>query len=380
MYAMRTMRIEQTLSGGALVRSTGPAPAHSVRHYSQTLRVTHLPVAKISRGSIMKKTLLRSAALLAAGLLTVTGCAANSKADAAAGGEYPSKDVRLIVPWAAGGSGDLTARTLAPLLEKDLGVNVIVENKPGANGSVAYNWLTEQNPDGYNLSLMGVEVATLQFMDYDIKPENYAPIGQGLAGPGAIAVPVDSPYKSLEDLISDAKAKPGKLTFSSPGIGSVWDSPASGLQQLADIKLTSVPFDGSAPAVAAAAAGKVDFSIDAIGSQKVQVDGGHLRYLAMLTDERDPNNPDVPTAKEAGVDLQNASWVGVMAPKDTPTEVVEKLSAAMEKATQDEGYKKVITSSNLVPTFKNSAEMETFIQDEAKRYGPWIEFSKNNTK
>lgn len=330
----------------------------------------------------MKKTILRSAALLAAGLLTVTGCASNSKADAAGGGEYPSKDVRLIVPWAAGGSGDLTARTLAPLLEKDLGVNVIVENKPGANGSVAYNWLAEQKPDGYNLSLMGVEVATLQFMDYDIKPENYAPIGQGLAGPGAIAVPVDSPYKSLEDLINDAKAKakPGKLTFSSPGIGSVWDSPAAGLQQLADIKLTSVPFDGSAPAIAAAAANKVDFSIDAIGSQKVQVDGGHLRYLAMLTDERDPNNPDVPTAKEAGVDLQNASWVGVMAPKDTPTEVVEKLSAAMEKATQDEGYKKVITSSNLVPTFKNSTEMATFIQDEAKRYGPWIEFAKNNTK
>ncbi|MGB9034361.1 hypothetical protein BLJ79_08710 [Arthrobacter sp. UCD-GKA] len=328
----------------------------------------------------MKKTILRSAALIAAGLLTVTGCSANAKSGGTADGDFPSKDVRLIVPWAAGGSGDLTARTIAPLLEKDLGVNVIVENKPGANGSVAYNWLAEQEPDGYNLAMMGVEVATLQFMDYDIKPENYAPIGQGLAGPGAIAVPVDSPFKTLEDLIAAAKAKPGEVTFSSPGIGSVWDSPAAGLQQLADIKLTSVPFDGSAPAIAAAASGKVDFSIDAIGSQKVQVDGGHLRYLAMLTDERDPDNSDVPTAKEAGVDLQNASWVGIMAPKDTPEDAVKKLSDAMEKATADASYQEVIKSSNLVPTFKDSTEMAAFIQDEAKRYGPWIDYAKNNTK
>lgn len=328
----------------------------------------------------MKKTILRSAALLAAGLLTVTGCSANAKSGGAADGDFPSKDVRLIVPWAAGGSGDLTARTIAPLLEKDLGVNVIVENKPGANGSVAYNWLAEQAPDGYNLAMMGVEVATLQFMDYDIKPENYAPIGQGSSGPGAIAVPVDSPFKTLDDLIEAAKAKPGEVTFSSPGIGSVWDSPAAGLQQLAGIKLTSVPFDGSAPSIAAAASGKVDFSIDAIGSQKIQVDGGHLRYLATLTEERDPNNPDVPTTKELGIDLQNASWVGIMAPKGTPEDTVKKLSDAMEKATADAGYQDVIKSSNLVPTFKNSAEMATFIQDEAKRYGPWIDYAKNNTK
>ncbi|GAA4374542.1 tripartite tricarboxylate transporter substrate binding protein [Paeniglutamicibacter cryotolerans] len=327
----------------------------------------------------MKKTIIRSAALLAAGLLTVTGCASTAKSTAE-GVDFPGKDIRLIVPWAAGGSGDLTARTIAPLLEKDLGVSVIVENKPGANGSVAYNWLAEQKPDGYNLSMMGVEVATLQFMDYDIKPENYAPIGQGLSGPGAIAVPVDSPYKTLQDLVDDAKAKPGKLTFSSPGIGSVWDSPAAGLQQLAGIKLTSVPFDGSAPAVAAAAAGDVTFSIDAIGSQKIQVEGGKLRYLAMLTDERDPNNPDVPTAKESGVDLKNASWVGIMAPKGTPEDVVAKLSDAMEKATADAGYQDVIKNSNLVPTSRNAADMATFIQDEAKRYGPWIDFAKNNTK
>lgn len=315
------------------------------------------------------KILIRSAALAAAGVLALTSCASGSQSSDE---PFPADDIRLTVPWAAGGSGDLTARTIAPLLEKELGVSVIVENKPGANGSVAYNWLATQSPDGYNLSMMGVEVATLQFQDYDIDPANYVPIGQGLSGPGAIAVPVDSPYQSLKDLVADAKANPGKVSFSSPGVGSVWDSPAQGLQQLAGIELTSVPFDGSAPAVAAAAANDVSFSIDAIGTQKTQVDAGKLRYLAMLTDERDPKNPDVPTAKEEGVDLQNASWVGIMAPAGTPDDVVQKLSDAMGTAVADPEYQKVIEASNLVPTFKDSAEMTAFITAEAERYGPWI--------
>lgn len=318
-----------------------------------------------------KKTI---AAAAAAAALLMTGCASNSQSGGS--GEFPSKDIRLTVPWAAGGSGDLTARTIAPLLEDELGVEVIVENRPGANGSVAYEWLLDQKPDGYNLSMMGVEVAILQFQDYNIKPENYVPIGQGLAGPGAIAVPVDSPYKSLQDLIAAAKAKPGKLSFSSPGAGSVWDSTANGLQELTGTEFKSVPFDGSAPAVQAAAAGDVDFAIDAIGTIKTQVEGGKLRYLAMLTEERNEQYPDVPTAKEEGVDLVNASWVGIMAPKGTPEDVVEKLSAAMEKAVEDQKYQKVIKNSNLVPLHRDSEEMSTFLQEEAERYGPWIEAGK----
>ncbi|MCC3284014.1 MULTISPECIES: Bug family tripartite tricarboxylate transporter substrate binding protein [Arthrobacter] len=316
------------------------------------------------------KRLTKSLAIGTIGLFALSGCASGSGSDS--GDEFPAQDIRLTVPWAAGGSGDLTARTIAPLLERELGVEVIVENRPGANGSVAYNWLKDQKPDGYNLSMMGVEVATLQFQDYDIDPANYEPIGQGLAGPGAIAVPVDSPFETLEDLIEAAKASPGDITYSSPGVGSVWDSPAQGLQELAGITLTSVPFDGSAPAVAAVAAGDADFSIDAIGTQKTQVDAGKLRYLAMLTDERDPKNPDVPTAKESGIDLTNASWVGIMAPAGTPAETVQRLSEAMGKAVEDPEYRTVIENSNLVPTFKDSEEMKSFLEAEADRYGPWI--------
>ncbi|MFC7401106.1 tripartite tricarboxylate transporter substrate binding protein [Citricoccus sp. GCM10030269] len=337
------------------------------------------------RPTTSRRTTLASMAALALSGLLLTGCADNAGGGSNASGEdngnaaeeFPTQDIRLVVPWAAGGSGDLSARTIAPLLEDELGVSVVVENRPGANGSVAYNWLKEQEPDGYNLSMLGAEVATLQFMDYDIKPDDYAFLGKILEGPGAIAVKADSPYETLEDLIDAAKESPGELTYSSPGVGSVWDNPAQGLQEMAGIELTNVPYDGSAPSIAAAAAGDVDFSIDAMGSQKAQVDGGELRYLAVLTEERVEEYPDVPTAKEQGVDLQNASFTGLMAPAGTPEPVVQKLSDAISSAAQHEDYTSVIEQSNLVPVSESAEEFTEFIQAEEERYGPWIELAKS---
>lgn len=325
-----------------------------------------------------RRTLMTSAATLAAAGLLLTGCASSSGGGGEGEGEeFPTQDIRLVVPWAAGGSGDLSARTLAPLLEDELGVSVIVENRPGANGSVGYNWLKEQDPDGYNLSMLGAEVATLQFMDYDIEPADYAFLGKILEGPGAIAVQADSPYETLQDLIDAAKEAPGELTYSSPGVGSVWDNPAQGFQEMAGIELTNVPYDGSGPSIAAAAAGDVDFSIDAMGSQKAQVDGGELRYLAVLADERLEDYPDVPTAKEQGVDLQNASFTGLMAPAGTPDDVVQTLSDAIVAATGQEEYTSVIEQSNLVPVSVPAQDFTDFVQAEEERYGPWIELAQS---
>jgi tripartite-type tricarboxylate transporter receptor subunit TctC len=324
-----------------------------------------------------RRQALRGIAALAVAGLALAGCSSNAGGDAAADDEFPTQDIRLVVPWAAGGSGDLSARTIAPLLEDELGVDVIVENRPGANGSVAYNWLKEQEPNGYNLSMLGAEVVTLQFMDYDIKPADYEFIGQMISGPGAIAVQADSPYQTLQDIIDDAKARPGQVTYSSPGVGSVWDNPAQGLQELAGIELTNVPFDGSAPSIAAAAAGDVDFSIDAVGSQKAQVDGGEMRYIAVLTDERLEELPDVPTAKEEGIDLQNASFTGIMAPAGTPDDVVQTLSEALQAAAAKPEYQDVITESNLVPVGTSSEDFTAFIQAEEERYGPWIEMAQS---
>lgn len=329
----------------------------------------------LNRTSRRGRSLITTIALAATAGLALSACASNNSG----GGEdseFPTKDLRLIVPWQAGGSGDLSARTIAPLLEDELGVNVVVENRPGANGSVGYNWLKEQEPDGYNMSMVGAEVATLQFMDYDISPDDYEFLSQIISGPGAIAVRTDSPYETLQDLIDDAKERPGEVTYSSPGVGSVWDNPAQGLQEMADIELTNVPFDGSAPSIAAAAAGDVDFSIDAVGSQKAQVDGGEMRYLAVLAEERLEELPDVPTAAEEGVDLQNASFTGIVVPAGTPEDVVTVLSEAIQAAAQDPAYTDVIESSNLIPLGTSAEEFDAFIQDEEERHGRWIELAQ----
>jgi len=309
-----------------------------------------------------------------AGLL-FTGCATNA-GGGAEGDDFPNEDIRLVVPWEAGGSGDLSARTLAPLLEDELGVNVIVENRPGANGSVGYNWLKEQDPDGYNMVMVGAEIVTLQYLDYDIDPADYEFLSQIISGPGAIAVREDSPYETFDDLVEDAKDRPGEVTYSSPGVGSVWDNPAQGLQEQADIELVNVPFDGSAPSIEAAAAGDVDFSIDAVGSQKAQVDGGDMRYLAVLAEERLDDLPDVPTAKELGIDLQNASFTGLVVPEGTPDDVVDTLSSAIQEATEQDEYKETIESSNLIPVGTSPEEFDEFIQQEDERHGQWIELAQ----
>src|SRR5690606_27898759 len=139
--------------------------------------------------------------------------------------EYPTKAIKIVVPWAPGGTGDLTARTLQPLLAEELGADVIVENMPGANGTLAYYWLTDQPADGYSFSLVGAEISTLQFLDYDdVKPEMHDTVAQATESPGALAVPYDSPYETLQDLIDAALANPGQLSFSNPGPGSIWDA------------------------------------------------------------------------------------------------------------------------------------------------------------
>lgn len=314
-----------------------------------------------------------AATAMIAGLL-IAGCASNS--DAESGADFPSEDIRLVVPWEAGGSGDLSARTLAPQLEEELGTNVIVENRPGANGSVGYNWLTEQEPDGYNMVMVGAEIVTLQYLDYDIDPENYEFLSQIVSGPGGIAVRSDSPYETMEDLIEDAANRPGEVTYSSPGVGSVWDNPAQGLQEAADIDLVNVPFDGSAPSIEAAAAGDVDFSIDAVGSQKAQVDGGDMRYLAVLADERLEELPDVPTTEELGIDVQNSSFTGLVVPAGTPEDVVDTLSTAIQNAAASEDYEETIESSNLIPVATNPEEFAEFIAEEDERHEAWIRLAQ----
>ncbi len=201
----------------------------------------------------MRPTIIRTASgvLTLAALVTVAGCADRGATveDAA---DYPSKDVTLIVPYQAGGASDLAARTLANQMEQHLGTNIIVENRTGGAGSVGLQHLAEAHADGYTIGYLPVETVMLGFQGYDIDPANYDLIGQMVSVPATIAVPADSPYQTLDDLLKAAEEAPGTITVSNSGAGSIWEATTTALGEATGTEFKPVPFDGGAPAASSA--------------------------------------------------------------------------------------------------------------------------------
>lgn len=301
--------------------------------------------------------------------LTATGCVSSADVE---GSDFPEKNIHISVPWAAGGGGDLNARTLAPILEENLGVDVIVENRPGASGSVGMKWLETQAADGYTVSFVGAELASLQHLGYEITPESFASVAQIISVDCAIAVPADSEFETLQDLIDAAQENPGTISYSNPGPGSIYEGTGNGFQEAAEVELSSVPFDGSAPAVTAAVGNQVDAVIDNVGNIGPQVEQGALRYLAVFTDERREDLEDVPTAKELGVELVNASWNGIVAPEGTPDDAVSVLSEAFEEALADERFIEHSEKIQQDITYRGPEDMNTYLDEQAALYGNWF--------
>lgn len=321
----------------------------------------------------------RSTALVLAAAVALTGCAASSAASNDDDAEnYPTKDIRIVVPWAAGGSGDLTARSLAPLLEAELGASVIVENRPGANGTIGQTHVLDQKADGHTIGIVGPEFPFLPYLGYDLDPTAFTLIGQATAGPAALTVNADSPYETVADLVEAAEANPDSITYSTSAFGSIWHIIGVGFEEEAGIDLVPVPFDGSAPAIAAAAAGDTVLNIDTIGTVMPMVEAGQLRLLGTFTSERDPLTPDVPTMIEQGVDFDAGSWIGLMVSKDVSQDIVEKLSAALEVAATDPSFVKVIENAKLVAQHRDAAEMVDFFDLQVTKFSPWAELTKEN--
>lgn len=279
---------------------------------------------------------------------------------------FPEHDITLIVHAAAGGGSDLASRTLAAQLEPILGVNVIVENRPGAGGSVAMEYMADQDPDGYTIGFAPVEIAMLGSQGYDIDPDNYDFLGQIMLGPAVLAVPADSPYTTLEEFV--AAAGENDLTVANSGAGAIWDIATSAFAQAADISLTPVPFDGGAPAVAAAVGSQVDAVIAGAGEVAQPNTDGTLRALAVLNDESHPLMPDVPTAAEAGFDVVIGGWGGTYAPAGLPDDVKSILADAIEQGATSDEFTEVISNAGSLPVYKSAADFTQFVHDEAARF------------
>lgn len=319
----------------------------------------------------MIRTRVTSAATLAALALVLTACSGggtDTATDAATNASaYPEKDINFIVQAAAGGGSDLSSRALVAELEPILDTSIIVENRPGASGSTAMQFVSEQEPDGYTIGFVPVEIAMLGHQNFDVDPESFDFLGQIMLAPGVLSVPADSPYQTLEEFVEAAKTE--EMSVANSGAGSIWEAAAFGLADETGAKLASVPFDGGAPALAAAIGGQVDAAVGGAGETTTAYKEGQVRPLAIFHDERHPDMPDVPTAAEAGYDLQFGGWGGIYAPAGLPDDVRETLESAIEEAATSDDFTSTITKAGNLPVYKDSAGFTEFVNSEYARFG-----------
>jgi tripartite-type tricarboxylate transporter receptor subunit TctC len=255
---------------------------------------------------------------------------------------YPTKPIRLIVPYAAGGTSDILARQLGPKLSEAWGQPVVVENKPGANGNVGADFVAKSAPDGYTLLLTdlgGLVISASVYPQLPFNPsKDFTPVAMVSYSPHVLAVHPSVPVKNVKELITHAKANPGKLNFAVSGIGGAPQLAGIEFAQRTGVQWTYIPYKGGSDAVAAVAAGQADVLFNGMLATWPTVQGGRLRALAISSTQRVPSAPDTPTVAEQGLPgFETGSFQGVIGPIGMARETVAKLNAELNRilATQE---------------------------------------------
>jgi tripartite-type tricarboxylate transporter receptor subunit TctC len=292
---------------------------------------------------------------------------------------WPTRNITMIVAFPPGGQADLAARPVAAALEKLLGRAVVVENRQGAGGAIGNAAAARAEPDGHTLLMALSSVVFLPEADrlFERKPayelDQLVPIARVLADPGVLPVLKTSPYKTLQDLIDDARKRPGQITFSSSGNYGAAHIPYEMFQQAAGIKLLHVPYRGGGPALAAFLAGQVDITAQAPGPVKPYVDEGRARLLASWGGKRTPELADVPTMIELGFPgVEYYIWAGLFAPKGTPAPVITRLRDAMREVMRDPQVTSVFEKAGSPPAYLDQPEFVRFVEADAARLIPAV--------
>ena len=317
-----------------------------------------------------------------ASVLLVSCLAAAPAARAA--GNVPDKPIRLIVPYAPGGSADALGRALAELMRKDLGQVVIVENKPGANTAIGAQALAAAPADGTTLLLATAATVVLNpllspKLGYD-PVRDFAAVARVADTPIVIDVRLDAAPRTLADLMALAKSQPGKVDYGSTGVGSSLHLAGELLQSETGTQMLHVPYKGSAPALNGLLGGEIQVLFDGIGSSMPLIKGGKLRALAVTSAQRLPALPDVPTVAESGYPkFEVTTWYGVMAPAKTPEALMDRLNTAIVRATADKAFREQFEALGLImPPPMKPREFSAYISSESARWAPLIK-AKNIT-
>lgn len=283
------------------------------------------------------------------------------------------KQIKIIVPYAAGGASDTTARIYASELEKAIGTTVVVENVTGASGSIGLEKVRSADPDGYTIAYMPVESTMLRALGFtDLSTDDFRFIGRAMTIPAAITVSADSEWETLDDFIAYAKDHPGEVSVGNSGTGSIWNIAAASVEKETGVEFTHVPFDGAAPAVAALLGGNIQAVAVSPSEVQANVDSGDFRVLAVLSDEHSSVVPDVKTAQEQDVDVVIQGWGAFAVPAGTPDEIVEVLEKASETAINSDALKDVLAERGFEHAYISGSEMDEVAKGELDYFSELI--------
>jgi tripartite-type tricarboxylate transporter receptor subunit TctC len=298
----------------------------------------------------------------------------------AAHAQYPTKPIKIVVPFPAGGTTDILARAVAADLQKAFGQAVVVENKAGAGGNIGSDSVAKSSPDGYTL-LMGtvgthaINVSLYPKMPYDAV-KDFAPVSLVAGVPNVLVASPSFPVNSVKDLVDAAKKAPDKITFASSGSGTSIHLSGELFKQLAGVQMTHVPYKGSSAALPDVISGQVNVMFDNAPSVIQHIRGGKLKAIAVTSDKRSPALPGVPTIAESGLPgFEASSWFGVLAPAATPKDIVDKLSGAIAKSLQTPEMKERLAGQGAVAVGNTPEQFSAHIKSEIDKWSKVVKAS-----
>ncbi len=314
--------------------------------------------------------MIRNACRMAACAAVLAAATAGAQAPAPT---YPTKPIRLVVPFPPGGVTDRLARTMSQKLHEAWAQPVVVDNRPGAGGTIAAEAVAKAAPDGYTLMLGHIGTHAVNASLYPALPydpvKDFAPISLLVSVPNLVLAHPSVPAGSMRELIALARARPGKMNYASPGSGSSTHMTGELLKFLAGIDVVHVPYKGPGPAQAAVLAGEVDLLFDPIASTYPHVKAGRLKGLAVTSAERSPVAPEIPTVAEAGVPgFEIVVWVGAFAPAGTPPAIVRRLNAELVRSLDAPDLRGPLVQQGVTPVGSTPEQLVAHVQREVAKW------------
>ncbi|GGJ08207.1 Bug family tripartite tricarboxylate transporter substrate binding protein [Neoroseomonas lacus] len=288
----------------------------------------------------------------------------------AARAEFPDRPITIVLPYAPGSASDSYGRALGEHFTRTMGQPVVVTNRDGGSGVVGMRFVAQSTPDGYTLGLTPVTPVVVQphmVRNLGIGPDSFQPVCGTNENVLGVLVREESPIRNLADLVAEGRRRP--LTYGSPGPNSLPQLAVFRVQRATGVEFTHVPFRGDPPHLNELMAGRLDFSAAVVASASGLIDGNKLRLIAVFSARRHPDYPNVPTAREQGIDAQQLSQVGIYAPAGTPEPVMARLEEACRTGVEDETFRRVAATRKVPVNYMSRADFTAMVRSEYEAYG-----------